>query len=125
MSKSVTSNAVAPTLAKALSMARACLVSGGITRQSFKLAALLLSKGLQHVAGEIRLPCPVVSLPGCVSISCHGGGQRSEEHTSELQSLRHLVCRLLLEKKNSNIILRRSLTDFDPTGVTAPSDRSG
>src|SRR5205814_9122982 len=25
--------------------------------------------------------------------------QRSEEHTSELQSLRHLVCRLLLEKK--------------------------
>src|SRR5205814_9524357 len=27
-------------------------------------------------------------------------GLRSEEHTSELQSLRHLVCRLLLEKKN-------------------------
>src|ERR1039458_8861565 len=27
---------------------------------------------------------------------------RSEEHTSELQSLRHLVCRLLLEKKNHN-----------------------
>src|SRR5437899_2400018 len=26
-------------------------------------------------------------------------GNRSEEHTSELQSLRHLVCRLLLEKK--------------------------
>src|SRR5205814_10294342 len=29
------------------------------------------------------------------------GGLRSEEHTSELQSLRQLVCRLLLEKKNS------------------------
>src|ERR1035441_10992508 len=29
---------------------------------------------------------------------------RSEEHTSELQSLRHLVCRLLLEKKNTTII---------------------
>src|SRR5438045_5196453 len=27
------------------------------------------------------------------------GARRSEEHTSELQSLRHLVCRLLLEKK--------------------------
>src|SRR5262245_65345013 len=27
------------------------------------------------------------------------GWARSEEHTSELQSLRHLVCRLLLEKK--------------------------
>src|SRR5688572_31860877 len=28
--------------------------------------------------------------------------QRSEEHTSELQSQSNLVCRLLLEKKNSN-----------------------
>src|SRR6476659_10333976 len=28
--------------------------------------------------------------------------RRSEEHTSELQSLRHLVCRLLLEKKKNN-----------------------
>src|SRR5258705_8076811 len=35
---------------------------------------------------------------------------RSEEHTSELQSLRHLVCRLLLEKKNkSNIFALRYL----------------
>src|SRR5258705_4549627 len=29
--------------------------------------------------------------------------RRSEEHTSELQSLRHLVCRLLLEKKKRSI----------------------
>src|SRR2546429_2536877 len=29
------------------------------------------------------------------------GGLRSEEHTSELQSRLHLVCRLLLEKKNT------------------------
>src|SRR5471030_3522921 len=29
--------------------------------------------------------------------------ERSEEHTSELQSLRHLVCRLLLEKKKKHI----------------------
>src|ERR1035438_10735623 len=28
-------------------------------------------------------------------------GHRSEEHTSELQSLRHLVCRLLLEKNKT------------------------
>src|SRR5947199_3180781 len=33
---------------------------------------------------------------------------RSEEHTSELQSLRHLVCRLLLEKKNARASLRCS-----------------
>src|SRR5205814_10152630 len=30
-------------------------------------------------------------------------GARSEEHTSELQSLRHLVCRLLLEKKKDDM----------------------
>src|SRR5689334_24367250 len=33
--------------------------------------------------------------------ACCPGKQRSEEHTSELQSQFHLVCRLLLEKKNS------------------------
>src|SRR5205823_14825065 len=32
----------------------------------------------------------------------NGNGQRSEEHTSELQSLAYLVCRLLLEKKKKN-----------------------
>src|ERR1035441_1827861 len=31
---------------------------------------------------------------------------RSEEHTSELQSLRHLVCRLLLEKKTFGYVTR-------------------
>src|ERR1039458_6704546 len=36
---------------------------------------------------------------------------RSEEHTSELQSLRHLVCRLLLEKKRRRC-RRRGWTAF-------------
>src|SRR3712207_8585122 len=31
-------------------------------------------------------------------------GQRSEEHTSELQSRQYLVCRLLLEKKKNHIL---------------------
>src|SRR5258705_10154942 len=39
---------------------------------------------------------------------------RSEEHTSELQSLRHLVCRLLLEKKK---IERAVRTPGDPAQV--------
>src|SRR5258708_21886907 len=34
-------------------------------------------------------------------------GQRSEEHTSELQSPDHLVCRLLLEKKKMQIQLNK------------------
>src|SRR5438876_5595535 len=39
--------------------------------------------------------------PGLVDIRiAHLPGPRSEEHTSELQSPVHLVCRLLLEKKN-------------------------
>src|SRR5436853_6644409 len=40
--------------------------------------------------------CIVRSVPPCSRC-------RSEEHTSELQSLRHLVCRLLLEKKKIKI----------------------
>src|SRR5438552_14142277 len=40
------------------------------------------------------------SFRGCASL-----GKRSEEHTSELQSPDHLVCRLLLEKKNKHSTL--------------------
>src|SRR5256885_3183193 len=36
----------------------------------------------------------------------HGSGERSEEHTSELQSPCNLVCRLLLEKKKETRYLR-------------------
>src|SRR5438876_4749074 len=35
----------------------------------------------------------------------HRGAERSEEHTSELQSPVHLVCRLLLEKKKTKFVL--------------------
>src|SRR5205823_14535583 len=35
-------------------------------------------------------------------LRCGDADLRSEEHTSELQSLAYLVCRLLLEKKNNN-----------------------
>src|SRR2546425_3347783 len=43
--------------------------------------------GLRHRFGDF---------PGC---------NRSEEHTSELQSLAYLVCRLLLEKKKKKLIV--------------------
>src|SRR5438045_5552321 len=39
---------------------------------------------------------------------------RSEEHTSELQSLRHLVCRLLLEKKKRNITSEVTIIQSNP-----------
>src|SRR5687767_15484018 len=38
---------------------------------------------------------------GVFEIDDGTGRMRSEEHTSELQSLAYLVCRLLLEKKNT------------------------
>src|SRR3712207_7410258 len=39
-----------------------------------------------------------------------GRQERSEEHTSELQSRQYLVCRLLLEKKKTNHTLSHSIT---------------
>src|SRR5205814_3813637 len=58
-------------------------------------AALLMRSGktctMAMASGCFRIPrIPIISMPNI---------KRSEEHTSELQSLRHLVCRLLLEKK--------------------------
>src|SRR3989442_6036116 len=50
------------------------------------------------------LPGPnIVNVAVCVGARYHGDVDdvRSEEHTSELQSRPHLVCRLLLEKKNN------------------------
>src|SRR5687767_15252534 len=37
-------------------------------------------------------------------------GRRSEEHTSELQSLAYLVCRLLLEKKKKTITITNKIS---------------
>src|SRR5258705_10315655 len=55
-------------------------------------AAVFLMRGI-HFSLDIRNPFHnMARVP-------YYGTDRSEEHTSELQSLRHLVCRLLLEKK--------------------------
>src|SRR5690625_5494945 len=44
---------------------------------------------------------------------CHLNFSRSEEHTSELQSRGHLVCRLLLEKKKRLYLSRESSSHQD------------
>src|SRR2546425_5244180 len=47
--------------------------------------------------------------------ACAGGDvERSEEHTSELQSLAYLVCRLLLEKKKTLLAHPARLQHRDP-----------
>src|SRR5438093_1682067 len=48
------------------------------------------------------------------------GPERSEEHTSELQSLTNLVCRLLLEKKKKN----RKKIYHDSTRTAEQTDRA-
>src|SRR5690625_5720925 len=62
-----------------------------------------------------------------VAVRSHGAApdaERSEEHTSELQSRGHLVCRLLLEKKKRRVErdpfsrTRRGLTDRNVGGPT-------
>src|SRR2546429_6767582 len=50
------------------------------------------------------------------------GGVRSEEHTSELQSRLHLVCRLLLEKKNNKVIRLLELQTNNTTISISQSD---
>src|SRR5438552_1559218 len=64
-----------------------------------------LGDGSPDYATEVRQTSPVPVAGGHV-FSSIGYGRwhtcRSEEHTSELQSPDHLVCRLLLEKKNKN-----------------------
>src|ERR1039458_2638576 len=58
------------------------------------------------------------TLTDCSAPRIRCGDHRSEEHTSELQSLRHLVCRLLLEKNKTASHLS---TDRDlRTAVTCP-----
>src|SRR2546422_2039233 len=60
-----------------------------------------------------RLGCDADSVGTCECAPPGGGRrsisrQRSEEHTSELQSRLHLVCRLLLEKKKKTFDPRRT-----------------
>src|SRR5437870_10719783 len=47
---------------------------------------------------------------------------RSEEHTSELQSRGHLVCRLLLEKKN-DLLNQRNIAPVDELIINRASHR--
>src|SRR5258708_16952018 len=67
------------------------------------LGKLRAHRAREHVGHAARRE-PDHEPDGLVGIAlrkCAGAQQRSEEHTSELQSPDHLVCRLLLEKKKN------------------------
>src|SRR5258708_22106060 len=53
--------------------------------------------------------CAACQTPG-ISLRSAASPERSEEHTSELQSPDHLVCRLLLEKKKDHHVSTTSLS---------------
>src|SRR5947208_5834952 len=62
---------------------------------------LLVDRGRRRVLGEGLLgDAGLVAAAGRRPQLAEDAATRSEEHTSELQSPDHLVCRLLLEKKN-------------------------
>src|SRR5207253_11156396 len=65
----------------------------------FRSAALGAYDAVDHLAEQVGMAV----VPGVFLDHMH----RSEEHTSELQSRGHLVCRLLLEKKNTSGLLHR------------------
>src|SRR5690349_23336255 len=67
----------------------------------FPYTTLFRSLHLRGRASELRFRPRVVGLRGAQVLARRDarGVKRSEEHTSELQSRRDLVCRLLLEKK--------------------------
>src|SRR5690625_5550415 len=53
----------------------------------------------ERVAAPCLVPLGMATTRTTRAITEHDAALRSEEHTSELQSRGHLVCRLLLEKK--------------------------
>src|SRR3989442_2673903 len=67
------------------------LPAAGAQRQAPAAQSTVGTKGAEDVMGRLHEQLAHESIPAL----------RSEEHTSELQSRPHLVCRLLLEKKKS------------------------
>src|SRR2546425_7731767 len=70
--------------------------------QLLRLLELVLDLALSRDVARDRDEAVEATLAVAQTRQGHGqGGGRSEEHTSELQSLAYLVCRLLLEKKKT------------------------
>src|SRR5687768_18009329 len=72
--------------------------------RALDVASGLMSQTAVVVSGlvlGVDLDCRVEVFDGAIELVAAAIDQRSEEHTSELQSRLHLVCRLLLEKKKN------------------------
>src|SRR5258708_27637327 len=89
----------------------------------FPYTTLFRSTANPFLAGR-RHRTPQVQNPGPRTLSLNSLG-RSEEHTSELQSPDHLVCRLLLEKKRLHCSYREAGLSTAADCSPAASARSG
>src|SRR3989442_3036186 len=83
--------------------------------RSPRALARLHDDDTQGEAGQ----CPVPRRKVVGERWCARRELRSEEHTSELQSRPHLVCRLLLEKKKTHGITIRLNCLYDIRGLTS------
>src|SRR5690625_6818122 len=78
----------------------------GVTRPGYPLTRDMVPEGQRDNIELIDIPAMAISSTDCRE-RARGGEPvwylvpRSEEHTSELQSRGHLVCRLLLDKKKT------------------------
>src|SRR2546426_6602870 len=86
----------------------------------FPYTTLFRSHDVAEIQEAYRLLTPLLGVVGASAVFAFAllasgqnstltgtlAGQRSEEHTSELQSPCNLVCRLLLEKKKTKIYVR-------------------
>src|SRR5690625_7340080 len=86
------------------------LRTGRVSTHSHRLLSLAATPGLYALSLHAALPiwtcrwagcgpCSLITCPYSLVGPVRRERSRSEEHTSELQSRGHLVCRLLLEKK--------------------------
>src|SRR5438093_7316122 len=83
--------------------------SGAVEQEALDRAVLrgVAVVSVMWVNNEVGTMQPV----GSLAARCREAGVRSEEHTSELQSLTNLVCRLLLEKKKIKKRMQRPGTE--------------
>src|SRR5689334_24580112 len=80
--------------------------------RSWRGTRLVLQRS--HQLGAQRQPIHARLVARALGQGRRTEGDRSEEHTSELQSQFHLVCRLLLEKKKKELqVPRQRLRSYD------------
>src|SRR5437016_10200732 len=84
---------------------------GAAARQPLKAPVRFTSTMKRQSAAVISASGATLATPELLTTMSSRPSSRSEEHTSELQSLTNLVCRLLLEKKKINTL--RSTRDSD------------